>query len=258
MTMTIALSRTGLSPTRMQFAAQALLASDGDNSQALEHAASVCQLRRDSDQIAHALGFIRDSGQAVTLITTQLDRSIRLPLLVVDRWPDQIRIRLDVKAAPAWIATSQSLILSGRFLGRPLVCALEPVGLSDPGEFRIAKPAWMLLADQRDAHRVKPPDCRVATSWGEVAPVLDLSESGVAIALAGPPPLPVREGSGWSGLLMNADMKASIPVCLTTVHAVPQGVAGLRIGARFNVSGRGARSRLKNLIGRHIDLFGEF
>jgi hypothetical protein len=81
--MIIALSRTGVSPMRMQAAAQALLTAGCDDGTAMSQAASVCQLHRDSDQIANALRFICDIEQEVTVMTADLRQSIRIPLLAV-------------------------------------------------------------------------------------------------------------------------------------------------------------------------------
>jgi hypothetical protein len=254
--MSIAFSRTGVSTLRMQAAAQAFLASGGADSGAFAEAASVCQLRQNSDQVAHALRFIRDMGQGVSVMTSDLRCSIRAPLLDLDQRTDGIWLRLAATPGDR-IATTGPLILSGRFLGRPLVCTLDPARTSDPAEFRVATPAWMLLAEQRRTYRVKPPGCRLLTSWGELAPVLNLSDSGLAVALAGAPPLPVSEGAGWSGMLVHDDLDATIPVYLSIVHAVPQGVAGVRIGAALHVADRGARLQLRRLISRHIDLFAE-
>ncbi|MDP1525825.1 MAG: hypothetical protein Q8M20_08450 [Rhodocyclaceae bacterium] len=255
--MTIALSRTGLSPMRMQVAAQALLASGGDDTPAMGAAASVSQLYRDSDQIAHALRFIRDIGQEVTVLSRDLRYSIRTRLIAVDQRPGQLRLRVNASNIPKWITTTDSLILSGRFIGRPMVCALNAVGASYPGEFQIVTPAWMLLAEQRASYRVKLADCHLTTPWGEMATALDLAESGLAFVSSAPPQRPVQEGAGWSSLLLHKDLETEIPVYLSIVDALPDGIAGMRVGAHMHVTGMSAKLRLQRLLRSHVDLFGE-
>lgn len=257
--MSIAFSRTGVSTLRMQAAAQALLAAGWADTHAadLDTASSVSRLHRDRNQIIHALRFITDMKQEVTLMAPDLRRSIRTRLLAVDQRAGEVILRLAETTVADW-TTAGRIILTGRFLERPLVCALEPDGMADLAEsplFRIVMPAWMLLADQREAYRVKPPSCRLVLPWGEVARVIDISEGGLALALSAPPPMPVQAGAGWSGLLMHNDAEAAIPLYLTVIHALPQGNAGLRIGTRLRAVGSGARLRLGHLIGRHVDLF---
>lgn len=255
--MTIAFSRTGISPMRMQAAAQEILVGGSTGNSALTLATSVAQLNCDSDQIAHALRLIRDTGGEVSILTTDLRCSFRTRIRSVGQNAVEIRICLAHCSAADEAVLSGPLILSGRLLGRPLVCAIHPAALGDSAEFRIGSPAWMLLAEQRNGCRVRIPGCRLATSWGEMAEVVDLSESGIALATTDYPPAPVLAGVGWSGLLIHDDLKGANPVVMTTIHRRPQGISGMYIGARLNIGSRPGRAKLRQLIGRHVDLFGD-
>jgi hypothetical protein len=266
--MSIALSRTGISTLRMQAAAQALLVPGDDNGDTavLDKVGSVCQFQRDSDQIVHALRFVAELRQVVSLMAPDLRRCLRTCLLAVYQRADEVMLGIPATAIADW-STAGRVILTTRFLGRPLVCALEPtgtteaagmVGRMDVALFRLIVPVWMLLADQREAYRVTPAGCRFLTPWGESADVIDIAEGGLALTLAAPPPLPIQRGAGWSGLLLHGVAQAAIPLYLTTVNVTQSGHAGTRLGARLHVSSRDARLHLRRLIRCHVDLFGNF
>lgn len=262
--MSIALSRTGISTLRMQAAAQALLTPgfDKNHSAVFDMASSVCQFQRDSDQITHALRFVAELKQAVSLMAPDLRSCLRTRLLEVYQRANELMLGIPATDIGDWTPTGR-LILTTRFLDRPLVCALEPVGSAGTDDrmdltlFRLVMPAWMLLADQREIVRVTPTGCRVLTPWGEAAEVIDLAEGGLALTLAAPPPLPIQGGVGWSGLLLHADAQAAIPLYLKTVNVRLAGHASMRLGARLHVTGTDARLRLRRLIRCHVDLFGE-